>query len=497
MLEPAGYDDEIICLGKGGVYRLREMARREVGPEELVVSNPAPFLEGVEIYAQEPQGRGYCYVPGDSKSSVVLVTALGDTGAYGEMVLENDFAVRKLQYSPLGSYLLVLTVYEQGRNENNLKVFKLKSEEGIFLLFSFPFKTNSAKVLSTWPPYRWSSDEVLVFKVQDTSVSIFRGDTESLENPIGTLNFPKSIQLSVSNMVSGRSRESSLNFIVVTPQSSQNMDIFVYRAEMDDLKDIQLSSVGRLCISEAQSCQVSWNCQGDSALIFAQIEGETLGKSYFGSSSLHLVRMQNTKTVVASGVWGASSRTGPPESGSGAGSASEAFRPSERWSLRHQVVVPPEEGPVNDVAWSPTSNEFLLCKGVIPPELTLNSGIDGSPKGTWISGTSTSSSSSDRPTPLAASLWSGRCVAASYWQPQPLQDSEWTMQFGSSDTMGTCSGESTLTPSTLPTGRPRPPATDAPCSSGRSLPAGSSTPSPSRRSKSTGPNGRAAGLPRR
>ncbi|KAJ1609736.1 eIF-3A like translation initiation factor [Cryptosporidium canis] len=384
MSEPAGYDDEIICLGRGGVYRLREMARREVGPEELVVSSPAPFLEGVEIYAQEPQGRGYCYVPGNSKSSVVLVTALGDTGVYGEMVLENDFAVRKLQYSPLGSYLLVLTVYEQGRNENNLKVFKLKSEEGIFLLFSFPFKTNSAKVLSTWPPYRWSNDEVLVFKVQDTSVSIFRGDTESLENPIGTLNFSKSIQLSISNMVNGKSRESSLNFIVVTPQSSQNMDIFVYRAEMDDLKDIQLSSVGQLCISEAQSCQVSWNSQGDSALIFAQIEGETLGKSYFGSSSLHLVRMQNTKMVVASGVWGANSRTGPTDSGggggAGAGSASEAFRPSERWSLRHQVVVPPEEGPVNDVAWSPTSNEFLLCKGVIPPELTLNSGIDGSPK---------------------------------------------------------------------------------------------------------------------
>lgn len=388
-VEVAGYDDEIICLGRGGVYRLKGMTSREDSSEEPVESNPSPFLEGVETYAQEPQGRGYCYVPKESKNSVVLVKAGGVTGmANKEIRIENEFPVRKLQYSPLGSYLLVLTVYEQGRNENNLGVYKMKDEgEEVRLLFSFPFKTNSAKVLSTWPPYRWSNNEIFVFKVQDTSVSLFRGDTESLENPLGTLNFSKSIELSVSNMTGGGtspekegevSRGVSLNFIVVTPQSAQNMDVFVYHAEVDSQKDIRLSSVGHVCIKEAQNCQVSWNHVGDSALIFAQIEGETLGKSYFGSSSLHLLRVQNTKMVVAaasSSVWGGS-RGENTELGSG----NDAFRPSEQQSLRHKMVVHPEEGPVNDVAWSPTSNDFLLCKGVIPPELTLNSGIDGSPK---------------------------------------------------------------------------------------------------------------------
>lgn len=386
--EAFGYDDEIICLGRGGVYRLKDMTRGEVAFEEPVESNPSPFLDGVEIYAQEPQGRGYSYVPRDSKNSVVLVKAGDAAGTPSrEIRIENEFPVRKLQYSPLGSYLLVLTVYEQGRNENNLGVYKMNNErEEVSLLFSFPFKTNSAKVLSTWPPYRWSNNEIFVFKVQDTSVSIFRGNTESLENPLGTLNFSKSIELSVSNMTGEVAPERegarempqdvSLNFTVVTPQSSQNMDVYVYHAEMDSQKDIHLSSVGHVCIKEAQSCQVSWNHVGDSALIFAQIEGETLGKSYFGSSSLHLLRVQNTKTVVASsGAWGGN-RGGGTELESGNGT----FRPSERLSLRHKVVVPPEEGPVNDVAWSPTSNDFLLCKGVIPPELTLNSGIDGSPK---------------------------------------------------------------------------------------------------------------------
>ncbi|KAK9171340.1 Eukaryotic translation initiation factor eIF2A family protein [Cryptosporidium meleagridis] len=377
------YDDEIVCLGKGGVYRLRGMTKNEVNSEELTVDNPIAFLEGVEIYAQEPQGRGYCFVPKDSKNSVILITK-GEGEANKEIKIENDFPVRKLQYSPLGSYLLVLTVFEQGKNENNLQVYKLK--ENLKQLFSFPFKTNSAKVLSTWPPYRWSNNEIFVFKVQDTSVSIFKSDTESLENPIGTLNFSKSIQLSVSNEIDGGSglgeegsKTSSLNFTVVTPQSAQNMDVYVYHAEMDSKKEIQLSSIGQVCVKEAQTCQVSWNNLGDSILVFAQIEGETLGKSYFGSSSLHLLRIQNSKTVVANSAW-KGNKGGNNDIENGIKNGSDGFKPSEKLSLRHQVVVPPEEGPVNDVAWSPKSNEFLLCKGIIPPELTLNSGIDGSPK---------------------------------------------------------------------------------------------------------------------
>lgn len=378
MSEVVKYDDEIVCLGKGGVYRLKEMT--EVTSEELIVNNPIPFLEGVEIYAQEPQGRGYCFVPKDSKNSVIFITT-NEGEVNNEIKIENDFLVRKLQYSPLGSYLLVLTVFEQGKNENNLQVYKLKEKEDLRLLFSFPFKTNSAKVLSTWPPYRWSNNEIFVFKVQDTSVSIFKGNTENLDNPLGTLNFSKSIQLSVSNEINENLSEekgtkmSSLNFTVVTPQSAQNMDVFVYHAEMDSEEKIQLNSIGQVCVKEAQTCQVSWNSSGDSALVFAQIEGETLGKSYFGSSSLHLLRIKNSKTVVANNVW-----KGNKGGNTEFENVNDGFKSSEKLSLKHQVVVPPEEGPVNDVAWSPTSNDFLLCKGIIPPELTLNSGIDGSPK---------------------------------------------------------------------------------------------------------------------
>ncbi|KAF7457849.1 putative eukaryotic initiation factor-2A [Cryptosporidium felis] len=370
--------EEIICLGKGGVYRLAEATEDFL--DEQVVCNPVPFLEGVEIYAQDPQERGYSYVPKDFRNSVVIKMS---PEASGEIRIENEFPVRKLQYSPLGSYLLVLTVFELGKNEDNLGVYKLMEKENqAKLLFSFPFRTNSAKVLSTWPPYRWSNNEIFVFKVQDTSISIFNGDTESLEAPAYTLNFSKSIQLSISNEIT-KGKElgpdaNCLNFAVVTPQAAQVVDISVYHAEMNGQREIKLSSVGTAGIKEAQSCQVSWNSSGDGILAFAQIEGETLGKSYFGSSSLHLLRILNVKTVVANGIW--KSRAEGPSPPAESSPLDAGVPPSERLSLKRIVVVPPEEGPVNDVAWSPTSNDFLLCKGVIPPELTLNNGVDGLPK---------------------------------------------------------------------------------------------------------------------
>ncbi|KAH8738784.1 hypothetical protein FG386_000575 [Cryptosporidium ryanae] len=374
--------DEIICLGKG-VYKISGMTNTssiESGESPLEVSNSDldPFLEGVEIYAQEPQGKGYSYVPKDSKCSVIIVVKVSESEVK-ETRVDSGFQIKRLQYSPLGSYLLILTAYDQLNNENNLSVHKFRNNS-FELLFSFPFRTNSAKVLGTWPPYRWSNNELFVFKVQETSVSIYKGDVDNLNNPISTLNYLKSIELSVSNEI--KDNESiSVNFSVVCQNTSQSISLCVYNLEMAE-KSLNISCVGSLEIKQAQTTQVLWNYKGNGVLVFTQIEGETLGKSYFGSSSLHLLRIQNAKTVLAS--------TTPVSNCPGSESASltnsndvkskSNVRMSDKHSLKHIIVVPPEEGPVNDVAWSPISNDFLLCKGTIPPELTLNNGYDGTPK---------------------------------------------------------------------------------------------------------------------
>ncbi|KAH7648070.1 hypothetical protein FG379_000853 [Cryptosporidium bovis] len=389
--------DEIICLGKG-VYRISEMTKTNntdgaESPIEIDNSELSPFLEGVEIYAQEPQGKGYSYVPNDSKCSVIIVIKANES-EFKEIRVDTNFQVKRLQYSPLGSYLLVLTAYDQLNNENNLNVYKFRNSS-FDLLFSFPFRTNSAKVLSTWPPYRWSNNELFVFKVQETSVSIYKGDVDNLNNPICSLNYSKSIELSISNEIRDNDNI-SVNFSVVCQNSSQNIYLYVYNLEMLN-NNINISCIGNLEIKQAQTTQVLWNYKGNGILVFTQIEGETLGKSYFGSSSLHLLRIQNAKTVVASTTFASKSlKNNDNVPGMDAVvnnnineklnstdaniSRDNSVKNSDKYSLRHIIVVPPEEGPVNDVAWSPISNDFLLCKGTIPPELTLNNGYDGTPK---------------------------------------------------------------------------------------------------------------------
>ncbi|OII75863.1 hypothetical protein cand_028920 [Cryptosporidium andersoni] len=358
------HGDEVICLGKGGVYKIRGITSNK--SNENIIEKPIPYLPGVEIYTHESQGRGYCYVPAESKNSVIIVTDEMNK----ILKVEGNFPVRKLQYSPLGSYLLILTVYEQGKNEDNLCVYKLGNE--LKLLFSFPFRTNSAKVLSTWPPYRWSNNELWAFKVQDTCLSIYDGHTESLDNPIETLTFNKSIQLSLSSEISNKQdlNNTYLNFAIVAYYSNPNVDIYIYHIErnLDKISSIYL--INNKELSEVQQAQLSWNYNATSLLVFTQVEGETLGKSYFGSSSLHLFRINNTKTVMPNDIW---SKDKTSES-------KNNISVSNKYNVKYIEVVSSSEGPVNDVAWSPIENEFLLCKGVIPPELTLNSGYDGSPK---------------------------------------------------------------------------------------------------------------------
>merc|ERR1719421_2371715 len=86
---------------------------------------------------------------------------------------------------------------------------------------------------------------------------------------------------------------------------------------------------------KAENVSLLWNHTGSALLVLTSMDVDDTGQNYYGNTNLYFMRPDGQEDC---------------------------------------IVASAADGPVHDVAWSPTQDEFLLLHGDLPCNMTLNDG---------------------------------------------------------------------------------------------------------------------------
>ena len=216
-------------------------------------------------------------------------------------------AVQVALFSPKGTYLVT---WERPRKPadgsqppGNLKVWD--SETGAFLTgFSMKQAPNSI----AWPAIQWSPDEKIAPQKDTNCITILDGNHWGTKEGNSIITRVK-VDNVASFSVTGYGP--FYNFVSFAPGSKGNasrVSLYQYPGAIE--KPITAKQ-----FFQAEEITVRWSPTGGSAIVFTSTTVDTSGKSYYGSTGLHLLCADGTTQDCA--------------------------------------ISLPKEGPVHDVQWSP------------------------------------------------------------------------------------------------------------------------------------------------
>ncbi|PRT53662.1 Eukaryotic translation initiation factor 2A [Wickerhamiella sorbophila] len=237
----------------------------------------------------------------------------------GAVLARIPVAAADLYFSPKGTFIVTWVRpkknSESGNWENNLLVWAVASPEspvGEFL------QKSQGSFRGGWS-VQWTGDEQ--FGLRQTAPGTLVAYDASLKNQAGKLTMPDGIaEFSVSP---GRNPAVA---IFTTGRKGKPPSVLVYKVPA--LSQIAASRT----LLRAESVQLMWNKLGTACLVNATTDVDKSGKTYYGDSTLYLLTVNS----------GASQR-----------------------------IALDKEGPVHDVAWSPTSDEFAVVYGYMPSKTTF------------------------------------------------------------------------------------------------------------------------------
>lgn len=283
--------------------------RRGVGEyDETDFEKP---VDSARIAIYSPDGSRFAYA---TASETTVVDP--DSGA---VLAKIPVAAADLYFSPKGTFIVTWVRpkknSESGNWENNLLVWAVASPEspvGEFL------QKSQGSFRGGWS-VQWTGDEQ--FGLRQTAPGTLVAYDASFKNQAGKLTMPDGIaEFSVSP---GRNPAVA---IFTTGGKGKPPSVLVYKVPA--LSQIAASRT----LLRAESVQLMWNKLGTACLVNATTDVDKSGKTYYGDSTLYLLTVNS----------GASQR-----------------------------IALDKEGPVHDVAWSPTSDEFAVVYGYMPSKTTF------------------------------------------------------------------------------------------------------------------------------
>jgi translation initiation factor 2A len=256
-----------------------------------------------------------------SGGGVHLTTTAAGSGT--RVLLEGSTsATQAVAFSPLSTFVVTWekpspTACPQG----NLKVFRATTGAQ---LACFHMK-QSPSVGVAWPAIEWSDDERLALRTASNSVFIYRGSEgwEDGSNLLERVSVPGVTQFSVAP-------GSAYRFATFVPEAKgkpARCSVYSYPNTA--------TPVTSKSFYQAEEMTTKWSPSGNSVIVFTSTTVDTSGKSYYGSTNLHLMSADGT---------------------------------SEDYS-----VPLPKEGPVYDVKWNPdpTKPYFIVLSGMMPAQACL------------------------------------------------------------------------------------------------------------------------------
>lgn len=240
--------------------------------------------------------------------------------------------VRSLYFSPLKTYLVTYEKWDPQYPEN-VHVWALKGKRAGERIRSCTLKGYTSGALPV-QLITWTCDESLCLELlPGVGVVVHDGD---LMDPTDPEDDERVIpEPNVANfLIAPRPQKDGQPWVAVyVPQSSMVARVSLYHLSKPSKIVMELNLPNKV-----KDCQMLWNFDGSALLANAMSDVDETGNSYFGSTYLYWLKPEDRKKLEVCGV---------------------------------------DKGLVQDLAWSPCSNEFMVIVGMLPAEVNLYNGTTG------------------------------------------------------------------------------------------------------------------------
>ncbi|KAI2513183.1 Eukaryotic translation initiation factor eIF2A [Fragilaria crotonensis] len=300
---------EIFPIPRKGEEKIDKAQDREFlleGPSTLQHFSP----DGSCVFVHQPS-HGVVKCPLDGSPSTERVK---------EPFLKDSQAIQMLCTSPKGTYILTWERLSAADPQQQEQAPNLKVWDGNTGAFLHGFIQKSLK-RESWPYLQWTHDEKYAFLNTTNEIRVFDGNAFS--NTDSEVRFHDKMKCQVFRQYKP-ARASLHKYPSPCPPQAASYPAVVSKS-----------------LFQAEEINVHWAPTGDAALIALQTSVDTSGKSYYGSTTLHLMT-EASKEVIT-------------------------------------VPLPNNTtGPVLDVAWMPNATKppcFAVVSGTMPAMASLHNGI--------------------------------------------------------------------------------------------------------------------------
>lgn len=278
---------------------------------------PVPIAEGC-VWSSDGALLGLV----DGKTGGVAVyDAAGGYELMAEIPpLAKDSMVRCFYFSPMGSNIVTYERYSKESGSDNVGLWDAHTGE---LKWSFILKKFTEM---SWPPLKWTSQETHCCRMVADGLQILPGSADRSE---GCLKVDA--EGIIAFEVAPRGPAGSGPHVIICIGESRGQPAKCKTYNLDDPH----APTAMKSFFKVNSVEMVWNNTGSAVLVKAIQDVDDTGKNYYGNTNLYFMRSDGQEDCRVAGA---------------------------------------DAGPVHDVKWCPTQDEFILLHGDLPCSMAL---LDG------------------------------------------------------------------------------------------------------------------------
>lgn len=292
-------------------------------------SNDGEKLASVVEQNSADPGKAIIWDPNNGYKKVLEIPGVGETGG-----------ARACLLSPRGSFLITFEKYDKEKAPENMHVWDLRNSPEFKKLRSFEVRSYTSGAI-TDHRIQWSPDESLCLElISGEGLVVLDPDLKaeaSLKIPE-----PNASQFSIAPVP----QNGGFSVAIYIPEAMNSWGAWDLNGRAGEVAvwhvkeggaDVKKSTFQTLT-RKLNSCTLQWNADGTGLLAQADSDVDESGESYFGTSSLYWIKADGKAQCRIAG---------------------------------------PEDGLVQDAAWNPVHNEFLIIIGMMPATTKLYDGKTG------------------------------------------------------------------------------------------------------------------------
>lgn len=252
-----------------------------------------------------------------SSGGIVVYNAANEYQQLCEVTPQTSGPIRSFYFSPLGTHIVTWERYLK-ESGNNVALWDTRTGE---MQWSFILKTITEM---NWPPLKWTALETHCCRQVQDGLVIMNGQAKKDGD---------TQRITIAGMM-GFEVAPKGGYVAICIAESKGVPAKCQIFKLDDPS----KPTATKSFFKAQKVSMRWNNTGTALLVLTSMEVDDTGKNYYGNTNLYFMRPDGQEDC---------------------------------------IVASADQGPVHDVQWSPTQDEFILCHGDLPCNISLHTGKKG------------------------------------------------------------------------------------------------------------------------